>query len=439
MTHPSFRAFSFALVASALSTHAFAQSAVESVLVPGEAVSGEITDSDAYEISRNTHTDAWTLVAEEGEAFAVTLRSDDFDTYLIVHAPDGSVLVQDDDSAGDLNSRAEFRTFEAGRYTVLATAFSSEGRGSYSLVADAIDPSLLADPRRALSRTPIGFGDTIEGTLERSDALIPARDANADGYTFEAEAGQRFEINLTSASFDTYLRLVGPTGESVMMDDDGGESTNSRIRYTAAHAGTYTIVATAYSSDGAGAYTVSLTEGFVDAMDAAQSVALGDEVSATLVDGMANFVVDLNAGQTVIAEAMSDDVDTVIEVYDASENFFGSDDDGGEGTNSRLRFAPIGAQTYRFLVRSYSGTADGPVTFTINEAPPVTVDPVNLRLGRSVEGILEAGDAVSQYGMIRDVFTLDLDPGDVMLSAETSSAASCRRCVRAGRGPASST
>ena len=73
-------------------------------------------------------------------------------------------------------------------------------------------------------------------------------------------------ITLNSTAFDAYLRLKNPSGTVVAYNDDGNGGTNSKITYTLAATGTFTIETTTYYAIGGtntvtGAYTVTYTGG----------------------------------------------------------------------------------------------------------------------------------------------------------------------------------
>jgi len=117
--------------------------------------------------------------------------------------------------------------------------------------------------------TPIGFGQTINGTLSSSDCHSPVRGSGffADRYTFNAAAGQRVTIQATAASIgnpDTFLTLIGPNGVVILNDDDSGGGQNSRIpggksSLPLGLPGTYTIEVTAFSTSESGSYSLTLS------------------------------------------------------------------------------------------------------------------------------------------------------------------------------------
>lgn len=118
------------------------------------------------------------------------------------------------------------------------------------------------------SPATIGFGQTINGTLQNADCLKNSR--YYDAYAFNGAAGQRIYITLNSTQFDTYLYLYRGSNISVnpwnWNDDDSGNSRNSRIPMNSGYitlpsAGTYTILASSYLAGATGNYTLSLNSG----------------------------------------------------------------------------------------------------------------------------------------------------------------------------------
>lgn len=82
-------------------------------------------------------------------------------------------------------------------------------------------------------------------------------------YRFDAKADKHYIITLDAPDFDAWLwvaRIVGGLSEELAQDDDGGEGTNSRLRFRPPAAGSYIIVAQSLSEEGLGPYTVRVEE-----------------------------------------------------------------------------------------------------------------------------------------------------------------------------------
>lgn len=92
-----------------------------------------------------------------------------------------------------------------------------------------------------------------QAILQQQGTLAPMEDT----YTFSATAGQTMTIELTSSDFDTMLLLKGPNGEVLTSNDDYGGSLNSTIVIELAESGTYSAVASSFSSQG-GSYQIEI-------------------------------------------------------------------------------------------------------------------------------------------------------------------------------------
>jgi uncharacterized protein (TIGR03437 family) len=111
------------------------------------------------------------------------------------------------------------------------------------------------------------LGQTVNGELNANNCrsvVNPA--AKAQRYTFQASAGQVTTIRLTSQAFDGYLLLLGPNGEVLGQDDDGGGALNARIpsgdyylnKLILPATGTYTLEVTSLDERAAGAYSLQV-------------------------------------------------------------------------------------------------------------------------------------------------------------------------------------
>lgn len=104
------------------------------------------------------------------------------------------------------------------------------------------------------SDTRLSYNETVHGTISES--------TSEQNWSFSGHAGDLILIDLRADNvglLDTYLTLLDEDGYTLMSDDDGGDSTNSRIGpYTLPAEGRFTIVAGRYS--GSGDYTLELKD-----------------------------------------------------------------------------------------------------------------------------------------------------------------------------------
>jgi S1-C subfamily serine protease len=101
-------------------------------IAPGPAVSGRLTTSD-YQITDGSYADGYVYQGRVGEVITVTLRSPDFDSYLVVDEPDGPFRELDDDGAGGNDSRLTVTLPRTGTYLIVANSVRSPNTGRYTL------------------------------------------------------------------------------------------------------------------------------------------------------------------------------------------------------------------------------------------------------------------------------------------------------------------
>ena len=376
---------------------------VDGVLEEGDA-SGRVSDwADEAQFY-----DDYLLRAEAGRRFEIGVTSDAFDSYVSVYREvdeaDAAPIASDDDSGGYPHALLRFAPDADGTYRVRVRGFSAEAEGAYQLSLTERAPAPL-EP----APTRIDPRGEVEGALTRGEDPELAYDELYDVYVFRAGADERVQIRMNTEAFDPVLyvgRGSGAAFEELASNDDGDDGLNSRLLFTASEAGDYVIRAAALSSDGEGAYALSLS-------DAPEPVpltplALGDEIegvldeTATMDDygsGYVGYAFTAQAGQRVAFAMSADDFDTYVELgrqTPAGFEVIASDDDGaGEGLNSRLVHTFEEAGVYEFRARSLGGSGVGPYTLEVSEVAP-DPEPTPLAFGQSVEG--EISDDSAQGG-----------------------------------------
>lgn len=283
----------------------------------------------------------------------------------------GEVLAEDDDSGGNLGSRARVRSDvrRVVELTVTAFAFFSgeESAGAFEL-------QLRRGEFTAPRTTPIAFGGEARGRVGAEDQRY---------YTISGEAGQMLEVALLAEddNLDPLLSLYTSTdveGEVLMSDDDGGEGLNSLLRFVLPKTGTYTIGVGSYG-ESSGSYTLRVNSQQAPVAQAALTPLGIDERASGYLAGI-NYAVEeeqqvqtgnmyqlsaaaiaaIRAGQGEVTVDMTyplvdnasfpSGVDPFLEVGFETPLGFASmlanDDGGEEGLNSRiaLDLAPLAAE-----------------------------------------------------------------------------------------------
>jgi serine protease Do len=196
--------------------------------------------------------DEFTIQAQGGEEITFDLHSRQFDTYLIVVAPDGT-RDENDDHEGSLDqSVVVVDEAQRGRYRVMVTSYEEGETGRYELRVDS-DAGRHDGPFGGAE--PIRIGESRDGRLDRTDRTIPSGEYR-DVFEVSGRAGDRLLIELAADDFDPYLIVELPDGESLENDDADGRLDFSRVAVTLPESGRVRITVTSYEPGETGRYRV---------------------------------------------------------------------------------------------------------------------------------------------------------------------------------------
>tara|TARA_R110002051_G_scaffold94633_1_gene164463 strand:- start:2916 stop:4769 length:1854 start_codon:yes stop_codon:yes gene_type:complete len=371
----------------------------------GASISATLDASDPAAPDDAYRYNDYRFTARSGQRLEITMQSEAFDTYLAVYAAEArdEELHGDDDGFGlGTDSRLRFTADRNGDYVVRARTLSGLEGGAYTL-------SLSERPAaaRAPRPTAIRLGQSRSGELTSRD---PETDEGSvyDAYSFRARIGDRVGIRLASSAFDPVVRvgrMNGAAFDELAQNDDGpgGDALDSYLVFTAPETGSYVVRVTPLGTNGAGAYELSLSE--VPDVAPGDPITLGESIEGELTtsDGPNDAGVPADsyrfsgrAGQRVQVEMSSPVFDTYLELF-SIEGASGAltslttNDDGGEGTDSRLTYTFAADGDYRIEARGFSADATGAYSLSISEIEPERA-PEALAFGATVEGAIAEDD-----------------------------------------------
>ncbi|NKB32599.1 MAG: hypothetical protein GKR91_05825 [Pseudomonadales bacterium] len=217
--------------------------------------SGSLSASD-NELVDGEYYDNYVFEGAPGQRVVVDLRSDDFDTYLIVQSPNGETS-ENDDADGTNHSQVVMDLSELGVYEVYVTSYSSGETGSYDLNVDVSRDQLQMGSRDVVN---MELGDSVNGSLQTGDTLSDDGQYQ-DSYIFDGDEGETVTIDMTSSDIDTYITLATPSGELIDNDDHNGSVDQSQIQLTLPESGRYRVIATSYGESEIGSYRLNLRSG----------------------------------------------------------------------------------------------------------------------------------------------------------------------------------
>ena len=210
----------------------------------------------------------------------------------------------------------------------------------------------------------------VPGSGCRVGAIVPSGDV--DVYVFTVEISSHVVVE-TVTDGDTLLGLYDADGDLLADDDDGGTGRASRIEGDLAP-GTYIAIVVAYQNSTIGEYRIYVEgdalvgSSCVREQESNDTMGLADELAQIPGSGCRSGAIspsgDVDVYSIVVTQRSRvaietiTDGDTILRLYDANGDLLGEDDDGGEGSASRLA-GTLAAGTYYAAVTGYGGAAIG--------------------------------------------------------------------------------
>ena len=229
-------------------------------------------------------------------------------------------------------------------------------------------------------KADLALGQFKDGALDSAD-VVSTEGPYADRLTFDATAGQRLRIEMTSSDIDSYLHLLGPDGSAITTNDDA-MGRDAAITFKAGAAGRYTVVATSYGTEKhVGAYRVALSEvaGTFPNPGVAGTIELGQSPEGVLELGDSVheggpfrdvFTFRPAAAGSVAINLTSTQFDPYLILQDSAGTEIATDDDSGDGTNAMLTQTVEAGKAYRLVVTSYGSAAkSGTYRLAVATAP----------------------------------------------------------------------
>ena len=361
-------------IAASLNTPADAAPASRPLPRDGET-SGEITSATPLNYSDGSRSQLFSLQLAAGQAVALQLEGPLKGSLSVFH---GDTLVARTDCDCEDVTRLSLRADKAGQYLVAVSGADARAYGPFQL---------RSSPIVAYDGKPLAAGQRITDWLR----------GEQQAYTLQVDKAALYTINMESDAFDAKLGLSGNGVE--LEDDDGGNRTNARL-VAPLQPGTYTVSASAFEqADGAFYLDIASSDfpaGLV--FEDGSSLPLDGTASGFLANEQTrSFVFSLPERRRVQFDASSKDVDTQLTLQGA--DLVLSDDDGGNGTDSRLSQV-LDPGEYNVSVRSVNGR--GGIFQLVTSTAPAPDGPTRpaLSIGRESSGQLSPG--------LRNLYTLDI-------------------------------
>lgn len=204
------------------------------------------------QLSKYHQAQLYTFQGVLGQQLNITMRSEDFDAFLIVLDSQGNVVAVNDDHNNpemlySLDAALTVTLPQTGLYFLLASSFhyidTILSDGSIDNLNYHILMTTLQDGEATSTILP---QNSLARALQSGDFLRKEHHTgkSVSYFSFDAAVGDTVKLRLHSEDFDTLLQLYAPSGQRVAVSDDAvGQGTNSSIRYMIPVAGRYLVLA----------------------------------------------------------------------------------------------------------------------------------------------------------------------------------------------------
>lgn len=239
-------------------------------------------------------------------------------------------------------------------------------------------------------------GQAIEGDLQRGEEHM---------FTVEIPEQGRVVIALDriNGSIDPYLELLTMNDAAIETNDDGGSGFNSQIVRTL-DAGRYRIIAREFGRDDSGRYRLSVNAQNSGSTVSGIPITVGESLSAYITNGQPQrFVLELEEGQRIqidMERGESRSIDPYLELADEYGIPITSDDDGGQGLDSRITTF-LDAGRYQITASDLGDNESGQFRLTVIGEGSDPLEGIPIEMGQTLDSYVTTGE--EQY------FILELD------------------------------
>ncbi len=229
------------------------RTAPKSLVLNGSVITGSLGRGSSVLPVDNSFFDLYTFEGRAGQRVQIDMASREIDSYLILIAPNGNEVAQDDDSGGGPNARIAATLPIDGTYLLMANSYEAGQAGAYRLRAQA----MAVASGNAVSQESYLLRQ--QGILGPGSFVLPSDGSLYRVHAFEGRAGQSVTINLASPDFKTYLALIDPIGQSIGENERVSQNdNNSRLTVTLPRTGIYRVIVNASDRRGRGRYILTI-------------------------------------------------------------------------------------------------------------------------------------------------------------------------------------
>lgn len=355
---------------------------------PGQEIEGRLRPDQEH---------IYTLEIIDSGRVVIELNATDsgIDPYLELRTMNDDEIETNDDGGRGFNSQI-VRNLDAGRYRIVAREFGRDDSGGYRLSVNAQGAG------STISGIPIQVGESLSSYVTMGEP---------QQFVMVLSDDQRVQIDMErgdSSSIDPYLELVDEYGVPITTNDDGGQGFNSRIT-TYLEAGRYGIIASDLGDNSSGGFRLTIIGEGSDPVDGIP-IEVGQTLDSYVTSGERQyFVLELDSQETVQIDMLRDDagsIDPYLVLADQYGAEIESNDDGGDGFNSRIR-RTLDAGRYTLIARDLGNSRSGPFQISVTEG--TRADAIPISVGQTYDGYMNPGQSYAYRLMLNQNQTVTIN------------------------------
>jgi Bacterial pre-peptidase C-terminal domain len=336
-------------------------------------------------------TNSYTFSATKGDSINLRLGTTNFDGWLQLFGPSGTLLKSGTDDGTTDASINDYAATNSGTFTVLVSSWFSGGTGTYAL-------NLSQVPEAFIVPTGDGGGSLTNGANATGTITLGRQDM----WSFTAAKGDSINLRLGTTNFSGWLQLFGPDGTLLMSGVDDGSTDASINSYAATNSGTFTVLVSSWFSGGTGTYALNLSqvpEAFiVPAGDGGGSLTNGANATGTITLGRQDmWSFTANKGDNINLRLGTTGFDGWLRLFGPNGALLMSGVDDGSTDASINSYAATNSGTFTVLVSSWFSGGAGTYALHLAQFPEPFVVPAGdqgggLTGGTSYVGAITLGD-----------------------------------------------
>ncbi len=279
--------------------------------------------------------------------------------------------------------------------------------------------------------SPVAASAQVNLDAAQSDVRVFQGNVDGEAATFEVSvpAGSVMQIDvMTTSDLDPIVTVTdASTGEVIAEDDDGGDDLNSRVRIRGEDGRRIVISVNSFDATWVeagesygGSFDLRLATSTYTA-PVTKTVTYGARETGSFQGEPSLFTFNAQAGDMIEVALLSEgDLDPYLELRDADGETIATDDDGGNGLNSRLTHMFEEAGTYTIAAMGF-GDSTGDFTMRVRERRTASAQLPLQMIGFDDEASGELGSPWQESGLL---------PSSIMYQLNDSAMAA----IRSGAG-----